>query len=311
MKRHRKLKKCLIILSILILIIICVVAINWIKFSMLLSLSDGPYNIACSQTKVRTYNKIPLVVHQMWKNNIIPKQWKIPQQSWIREISAVHKYKSREAFYVVWNDRKLHTFINESFPWFYETFRSYRYNIQRADAARYFLLYYYGGIYSDLDIGCKPNAVKLILSSLTQDVALMATKPSGVSNDLIISSKKNEFIKYVIQGLKPANTGYILPYLTVMMTTGSVYLTTKYNLYPNKSQIHIVGNDLYGEIMFNHYDGRSWHQLDGQVIWWFYRNRHALCNFLLLSVALCVVLQCIPKVSSLKRNYNKSFLHQQ
>jgi mannosyltransferase OCH1-like enzyme len=64
----------------------------------------------------------------------------------------------------------------------------------------------------------------------------MATKPSGVSNDLMISSKKNEFIKYVIQGLKPANTGYILPYLTVMMTTGPVYLTTKYNLYPNKSQ---------------------------------------------------------------------------
>ena len=206
-----------------------------------------------------------------------------------------------------WNDRKLHTFIKKSFPWFYETFRSYRYNIQRADAARYFLLYYYGGIYSDLDIGCKRHAIQFCLSSLTQNVALMATKPSGVSNDLIISSKQNEFIKYVIQGLKPANTGYILPYLTVMMTTGPVYLTTKYNLYPNKSQIHIVGNDLYGKILFDHYDGRSWLQLDGQVIWWFYVKRHTLCKFLLLSAVLCVVLKCISKVSSLKRNtINKS-----
>lgn len=303
MTRHRKikLKNCLILLLILILIIICFVAFNWIKFSMFLSSSDGSFNITYSHTQVRTYNQIPLVVHQMWKNNKIPKQWKIPQQSWIREISAMNK--SREAVYMFWNDRKLHTFINESFPWFYETFRSYKYNIQRADAARYFLLYYYGGIYSDLDIGCKRNTIKLFLSSLTQDVALMATKPSGVSNDLMISSKKNEFIKYVIQGLKPANTGYILPFLTVMLTTGPVYLTTKYNLYPDKSQIHIVGNDLYGEIMFDHYDGRSWHQLDGQAIWWFYTNRHSLCNFLLLSATLCVVLTCIYKVSSLKRNY--------
>jgi len=133
MTRHRKLKKCLIILLILILIIICVVAFNWIKFSIFLSSSDGPYNIVYSQTQVRTYFKIPLIVHQMWKNNNIPKHWKKPQQSWIHEISAVNK--SREAVYMFWNNRKLHTFINESFPWFYETFRSYRYNIQRADAA--------------------------------------------------------------------------------------------------------------------------------------------------------------------------------
>ena len=74
MTRHRKLKKCLITLSIFILIVICVVAFNCINFSIFLSSSDGPYNIAYSQTQVRTYNTIPLIVHQMWKNNHIPKK---------------------------------------------------------------------------------------------------------------------------------------------------------------------------------------------------------------------------------------------
>lgn len=37
------------------------------------------------------------------------------------------------------------------YPWFLETFDSYPYPIQRADAIRYFVLHHFGGIYIDLD----------------------------------------------------------------------------------------------------------------------------------------------------------------
>jgi hypothetical protein len=40
----------------------------------------------------------------MWKNNHIPKKWKIPQQSWIREINLFAVNKSHEAVYMFWND---------------------------------------------------------------------------------------------------------------------------------------------------------------------------------------------------------------
>jgi len=48
------------------------------------------------------------------------------------------------------------------YPWFLETFDGYVYPIQRADAIRYFVLYYFGGIYIDLDDVsashlCRPN----------------------------------------------------------------------------------------------------------------------------------------------------------
>jgi mannosyltransferase OCH1-like enzyme len=38
--------------------------------------------------------------------------------------------------------------------WFLETFDSYPYPIQRADAIRYFVLHHFGGIYIDLDDVC-------------------------------------------------------------------------------------------------------------------------------------------------------------
>lgn len=37
------------------------------------------------------------------------------------------------------------------YPWFLETFDTYRFPIQRADAIRYFILAHYGGVYIDLD----------------------------------------------------------------------------------------------------------------------------------------------------------------
>lgn len=55
---------------------------------------------------------------------------------------------------MLWTDSSSRQFVAENYPWFLDTFDSYRYNIQRADAIRYFVLYHYGGVYIDLDIGC-------------------------------------------------------------------------------------------------------------------------------------------------------------
>ena len=37
------------------------------------------------------------------------------------------------------------------YPWFLETWDAYPFNIERADAIRYFVLAHYGGVYIDLD----------------------------------------------------------------------------------------------------------------------------------------------------------------
>ncbi len=58
------------------------------------------------------------------------------------------------------------TFVKENYPELYETYKGYKYPIQRCDAFRYMVLYKYGGIYIDLDIGCKKRLDELLKHSL-------------------------------------------------------------------------------------------------------------------------------------------------
>lgn len=89
---------------------------------------------------------VPRVIHQTWKTESIPPLY----QTYVESVRAHHP----EWEHRLWTDADNLRFIDERFPWFLETFLSYRHDIERADAVRYFLLYEFGGIYVDLDMEC-------------------------------------------------------------------------------------------------------------------------------------------------------------
>ncbi len=70
----------------------------------------------------------------------------------------------------------------------------------------------------DLDIGCRRRMDSLLGG--TWDVILPLTKPVGVSNDLIFSSKGNAFMERAVQGLAKFDHSWLLNYPTVMFSTG-------------------------------------------------------------------------------------------
>src|SRR5687768_5764884 len=87
---------------------------------------------------------IPKIIHQTWKDNDIPEHWKDSPEAW--------KLHHPNWEYRFWTDSDLRNLIRDKYPWFLEIYDNYPYPIQRVDAARYFILYTFGGIYSDLDI---------------------------------------------------------------------------------------------------------------------------------------------------------------
>ena len=87
---------------------------------------------------------IPKIIHQTWKDENIPDKWKKSNQEWQR----LHP----DWKYVLWTDDANRSLIKTKFPWFLETYDGFKHNIQRVDAVRYFILYEYGGVYSDLDL---------------------------------------------------------------------------------------------------------------------------------------------------------------
>ena len=97
---------------------------------------------------------IPKIIHQTWKNETIPDKWKES----VGSVKAHHKsYK-----YMLWTDKAMKEFVKKEYPEFYKTYNDYPNPIQRCDAFRFLVLYKYGGIYIDMDIGCKKSVYSLL-----------------------------------------------------------------------------------------------------------------------------------------------------
>lgn len=189
--------------------------------------------------------------------------------------------------YMLWTDQSARELIASDYPWFLPVFDAYKYNIQRADAIRYFVLHKYGGVYMDLDIGCKRR-----LDSLLRFEAIVPkTIPVGVSNDLIFAAKGHPFMVQLMENLKRFNHNFLMPYATVMFSTGPMFVSAVYRInadlhppvVPSTSKdpqagftgVRVLPKSLYGknakpreapDAFFEHMYGSSWHEGDADFL---------------------------------------------
>lgn len=179
--------------------------------------------------------------------------------------------------YMLWTDAGSREFIAEHYSWFLETFDNYTYPIQRADAIRYFVLYHFGGVYIDLDIGCLRPVDPLLI----YPVILPKTIPVGVSNDLMFAEQHHPLLEQTIHNLINFDHSWILNYPTVMFSTGPMFLSAQYGLYTASHRntafqdIRILPKSLYGKnakedeaphSFFSHFYGSSWHSDDAAFV---------------------------------------------
>lgn len=91
---------------------------------------------------------IPHIIHQIWYQgeNNIPPQYVQFQRTW--------KEHHSDWKYMLWSEKSITELIEKEYSWFMDTFNSYSLMIQKIDAAKYFILHSFGGVYVDLDIEC-------------------------------------------------------------------------------------------------------------------------------------------------------------
>jgi mannosyltransferase OCH1-like enzyme len=214
---------------------------------------------------------IPKIIHQTYINTSIPQVWKEAQASCL----ALHKKPEWE--YKLWTDEMSVDFIASEYPHFLDTFKNYRYPIERADAIRYFVLDHYGGIYLDLDDGCARPMEPL----LAYPAFVRKTIPTGISNDVMGAVPHHPFFKLVMDELQRYDRSWILPYITVMASTGPLFLSVIWRHYsddgfnvgdgPDGGRIRILFPDMYQgskSSFFTHHLGNSWHGYDVELIFW-------------------------------------------
>lgn len=215
---------------------------------------------------------IPKIIHQTYINDSVPLIWQEAQAS------CLNLHKAEDGWeYMMWTDSKSREFILNEYPEFLETFDAYPFPIQRADAIRYFVLAHYGGIYIDLDDGCNRSLEPL----LYYPAWVRRTVPTGVSNDAMGAAPKHPFFLRVTEALPHYNRNWLLGYISVMASTGPLFLSIMWRHWSEAGQnrgngiaggrVRILFPDEYQHqswSFFTHHLGNSWHGKDVKLIFW-------------------------------------------
>ncbi|KAK3370424.1 nucleotide-diphospho-sugar transferase [Podospora didyma] len=240
---------------------------------------------------------IPKKIHQVfhnWKdpgNEELPEDWDKVRQTCIKA-NPDFKYK-------LWTEKSSREFIELEYPWFLRQYDRYRYPVQRVDAVRYFILLHEGGIYLDLDNGCKGDLTPLLY------YPMWITDPGrgALSNNILASRPNHPFWDRLTQSLIPWAYDWFFPYMTISYASGQWFVTAIWEEYhrmlpkvednPNieHRQYRLMMDDREGaapSVFFTQERGGSWVNWDNRMFLIIGDHLFLFFLFLISSIALAV-----------------------
>ncbi|AGF85294.1 hypothetical protein QJ854_gp488 [Moumouvirus goulette] len=243
---------------------------------------------------------IPNILHQIW----IQGYEKIPNDLKKYHINCQKVNNNFE--HVLWDDDKIRKLLIDKFgPEYLETYDYFKVPAQKADFARYAILYTYGGIYLDMDMVCRKNLESLLQYNffLTPQIVPLFTK--SYLNAIIGSRKnhpifkiifKNIFFRKNLKNNIRASTGTglfydsIIEYIKKNPIHDITLIDRKYlqpcNMY-NGEMCPYTCTDCY--VAHTNYSSWSW-----SLKFWkkFFKYFHWILFFLLILIIILLVIKC-------------------
>jgi mannosyltransferase OCH1-like enzyme len=183
--------------------------------------------------------QIPKVINQIWNDQNIPAHFIPLIETW-KENHPDWEYK-------LWTYDMSRDFIKRHDPEFLFVYDAYPRDIQRVDAARYFILKQTGGLFIDMDFECFKNISSLldgqncVLGMEPEAHCKMLGKDMIICNAFMACTPKNDFFIKICENLITDNRrGNKNMRVDVLESTGPFKLTEMYNNYDNKHQIKLL-----------------------------------------------------------------------
>ena len=179
--------------------------------------------------------------------------------------------------HIMWNYTMIKSLLQSHYAWMLPIFDSYTFPVQRLDVAKYFILHRYGGIYMDMDVGCRDLDLEKIFdyvraNNVYAQVAFAKTKPFGYATDVIISTPVAPFWLHLFSNLQRYNHWYIFPYATVMYSTGPLFFSRQVYEYKQtaaysvqRDMFYVFDENDYTLKFFRHSAGDTWHSWDYEL----------------------------------------------
>lgn len=192
---------------------------------------------------------IPKILHNTWIDKNVPEKW---HETWH---SCLEKHKDYEQ--KLWTHDDMDAFIEKEYSWFFPLYKSYPYQIQRAASFRYFIMYHFGGVYIDLDIGCKESVSNIMANLSDYNVLLAETKPCGITNAFQASIPKHSLYRLALTRLRCTSWWHGIPYIHVIFATGPMFFTGTLSLNDNHD-VYIMPYHTFRDRYFWLIKGLSW-----------------------------------------------------
>ncbi|KAL2141184.1 hypothetical protein VTI28DRAFT_2730 [Corynascus sepedonium] len=214
---------------------------------------------------------IPNVIHQIWKTTDV--------QTYVTEFGASHEawkamYEPFNYTVKLWTDDDVFQLIRTKYAWLLSTYEGYPHDIQRVDLARLAIILAEGGIYADLDVYPRNVTQTQCLQHLGLQAIFAPTRMGdiGLSNHFFMAEQGSPFLLWTLYVAKrrsvSASLRTILPYWTVLWTTGPLMVTAAFREYAwlysaQRLNIGVLDEDKYRRQVLGHAAGRAWHGPDG------------------------------------------------
>lgn len=237
--------------------------------------------------------RVPRVIHQTYRTYDIPAVWNASVQSVLQNNADDFQYRR-------WSHADMDAFVRQHEPEFYwNTYATYRYDMQRIDSFRYVLLFHIGGIYIDMDNGCNRPFRELVntMEALDPDSPQLVLFPVdevyGLQSDFMISTAGHPLYKQFISRLHYFNHYFFINHLTMLLSAGPLYASVQEHFF-NRTDTQVVrflDIKVYHS-MFWKTNGGTWHGRDTQVLLYLYYNRHRLLWYCKLS-SIGLTISCL------------------
>ena len=258
------------------------------------------------------------IIHQLWgffkkdsksHSKKLYEKLSIYRESWIKHNPTWFRFE--------WDDKLGLDLMKKIFPEHLSMYKKYKYDIQRCDAIRYFILYRYGGLYADMDYYCNRPFDEAI-KEYPNDIYFVQTpnktilqESDHVSNSLIYSKPGHVFWRNLFVELEMSKDtpSYYTHHMAVMFSTGPnmlnrAYIKLKYRCklssYPAKyfqpygleCDVLSLKND--PQIFAIHLSNGSWEKSDSKVILFFFTEWKI--------VMFIILLLLVPNITQLSLN---------
>lgn len=189
--------------------------------------------------------KIPKVIHQVW-HAFNPKQPNPPEK--LQEFAEEFKQNHPGWTYIYWTKEKSDAFVKTYYPDYYESFKSYPKEIQRADAIRYFALDHFGGVYADFDSQSLRN-LEPLLRGFDAVVGEQSTFQHAIANGFMASVPKHPLWQTVFSELE-SSRNEPAGYRQVVNSTGPEMLTRAIHNYLGTASAKTMPVKVFGPKYF-------------------------------------------------------------